>query len=185
MGARLWRRVWVASHCSPVLAMAMIEEAAAPDIRLGPLSLWAIGRLSVPSPDPWWIDEVVCRIVVSDAGVTVELDGAIPSRNFRFFAVELEALHRDLSGLATLDGSDMGLVATLGAKGSTGHILSTLRLWPGGAWTSAMEAEFNCDQSYLSQLGAEVRRVLVRFPVMVDAPGLGFKADAQGADPHK
>jgi len=149
----------------------MMEDAVA-DMQLGPLSFWAIGRLPEPTSDPWWIDEVDCRAVVCSSGVTAEITGWLPSRNFRFYLAELEALYRNLNGVATLDGSDMGLVVTLSA-GGTGQVRSAVRLWPGGAWTSAMEVEFNCDQSYLPRLIAEVRGILLRFPVMVDAPKLG------------
>jgi hypothetical protein len=177
--ARNSRPAWVASQWATMVAIVVMDDATS-DMQFGPLSFWAVGRLPEPTSDPWWIDEVQCRAVVSSSGVTVEITGSLPSRNVRFYLTELEALHRDLEGVATLDGSDMGLVVTLQSMGAAGHVRAAIRMWPGGLWTSSMEAEFDCDQSYLPRLIASAREILRRFPVMVDTTISTINASEQG-----
>ena len=148
-----------------------MEAVVEPDIRIGPFALWVHRRQSEATVDPWWIDEIECRVVVSSADTTAVLTGTIPSRNLHFFAEELAKLNETLSGSAGLDGFDMGVVVVVEPADATGHLRSQFRLWPGGAWNGELKAEFAFDQTYLPQLLREVRRVLARFPVMVEFAG--------------
>lgn len=141
-------------------------EGAEPDLVIGPLRLWASGRSAYPSGDPWWIDDVCCHLEVAGSGIAVEMDGVIPSRNFHFFHEQLTALHATLRGNVLLDGSDMGLIATIRPL-SNGHLVVAIQLSVGGIWRGQLAAEVTLDQTDLPAILRQSRKLLDRFPVMV------------------
>lgn len=140
-----------------------MDDDVEPDLRLGDIALWTLRRRAAPTPDLWWVDEIVCRVDIR-GGIVGELNGEIPSRNFASFLVDLERCYESLAGRAQLDGSDMGLILTFEA-GSLGHFrVETQVLWVGN-WTGSLTAGDDVDQSFLPPLIMACRRILERFPV--------------------
>jgi hypothetical protein len=140
-----------------------VDDKASPDLRVGEIAVWTLGRLPSPTPDPWWVDEIVCRVEVG-GGITAELNGQIPSRNLASFVEDLERCYDTLAGRAQLDGSDMGFVLELQMT-ARGHVEIETRLFSPGKWYGELSAQSDVDQSYLPPLVAACRRILERFPV--------------------
>ena len=140
-----------------------MEVDTPPDLRVGDIALWTLGRLAHPTPDPWWVDEIVCCVAVG-GGIAAELKGQIPSRNFASFLENLERCYESISGRAQLDGSDMGLVLEFDVS-ARGRVKVETRLFSPGTWYGQLAAELDVDQSYLPPLIAACRRILERFPV--------------------
>src|SRR6185369_4507372 len=99
-----------------------MDSSDSPDLSIGPIKIFTLGRLSGPAADPWWVDEIVCRGGVEASGVRLQLDGQIPSRNFQFFLSDLQRVYDSLEGTATLDGEDLGFGLSITAT-TVGHML--------------------------------------------------------------
>ncbi|RYE11404.1 MAG: hypothetical protein EOP22_00670 [Hyphomicrobiales bacterium] len=140
-------------------------EDVPPDLQIGPLSLWTEGRLPTPTSDPWWVDEIVCRLVIADSDNSARLRGEIPSRHFDAFLTALRRAHADLSGEAILDGSDMGLILSVRTV-ATGHATIEMTVLFTSLWRTPLVARVDADQSYLPTMIASCRSILERFPVL-------------------
>lgn len=135
-----------------------------PDVKLGGLSIWVLGRAGPQSDDygeEIWL-EVVAR--VEAAGACVEARGSwLQNSELSAFLDQLEVVYRDLKGAAVLDCME----AYLGAKvecGSRGGLEVVVSLTPDYA-SQAHQFTFELDQSFLVETMRGCKRVLERFPI--------------------
>jgi hypothetical protein len=138
-----------------------------PSLSIGPIQLWTISRLPRPTADPWWVDEIVCRVAIGASRVRLELEGEIPSRNFQFFLSDLQAVHDSLEGTATLDGTDLGLGVSIKAL-PLGHMSVSAVFLLSGIWSDPFHANFQLDQTDLRPILSACRTILDNFPVRAD-----------------
>ena len=144
-----------------------MDRSASADLSIGPIRLFPLGRLPHPTADPWWVDEIVCRAGAEASGLSVEVEGQIPSRNFQFFLADLQSVYDSLEGTATLDGSDLGLVVGIKAL-PLGHMSVAAEFWPSGIWDGPLGANFQLDQTDLRPILSACRTILDNFPVRAD-----------------
>ncbi|MEZ4332406.1 MAG: hypothetical protein R3F35_11665 [Myxococcota bacterium] len=134
-------------------------------ISIGCLSIRVLKRQFEESQDFWdgnWLLVHACcetetaRVVVS--GPILHL-GELQS-----FRRQLSSLHRDLTGEATLDCIEPNLQVTIRAVGSLGHLESKIEL-TGNHLLERHEFREEFDQSYLSDLLADLRAIFLEFPI--------------------
>jgi len=138
-----------------------------PDLVVGPISLWALSRSTEPSADPWWVDDITCRLTAKSGAVTVELDGAIPSRSFQFFVDQLQGVYERLDGRAMLDASELG-GALYVFPTTQGHVSIEATFWPHSGWNGTLTLTYRTDQTFLPPIIRSCRKILERFPVLAD-----------------
>jgi hypothetical protein len=135
-----------------------------PDLSLAGLSVWALGREFEEAEDYWDGNWLRVHVRVEANGARVEFTGPwLRNDEIRAFAEQLERVHRDLSGTATLDCTEPMLNAKV-VCGSRGQIEVTIEATP-DYLNQAHRFEFSIDQSYLNQTLAGCRRLLERFPI--------------------
>ena len=144
-----------------------MDGSGPPDLSIGPIKLVTLGRLPAPTADPWWIDEIVCRAGVESSGVSLQLEGQIPSRNFQFFLSDLQMVYDSLEGTATLDADDLGLILSIKAM-PLGHMSVSAVFWPFGIWDDPFRATLQLDQTDLRPILAACRVILEMYPVKAD-----------------
>lgn len=144
-----------------------MDSSDPPDLSIGPIKIFTIGRLPGPTADPWWVDEIVCRGSVEASGVRIQLEGQIPSRNFQFFVADLQQVYDSLEGTATLDGEDLGFGLSITAT-SVGHMLVSSVFWASGIWNDTFRASFRLDQTDLRPILSQCRAILDAYPVRAD-----------------
>ena len=144
-----------------------MDSSGSADLSIGPIKLFTLGRLPGPTADPWWVDEIVCRVGADAAGLRIEIEGQIASRNLQFFLSDLQSVYDSLEGTATLDGSDLGLVVSIKAL-PVGHISVSAEFWPSGMWDGPLRANFQLDQTDLRPVLAQCRAILDSYPVKAD-----------------
>jgi hypothetical protein len=144
-----------------------MDDQGPPNLSIGPIEIWTNGRLPNPTADPWWVDEIVCRVSMRASGVQFDLRGEIPSRNFQFFLPQLQLVYDNLEGTAQLDGSDLGLIVGITAL-SQGQMSVAVEFLPFGVWEGALRANFRLDQTHLRPMLSQCRAILQRFPVKAD-----------------
>jgi hypothetical protein len=146
-----------------------------PDLRMGGVSVWIRGREFPDASDYWdgnWLDVTVyCRY----PGARVWCAGPVLRvPEVQGFLATCEALHRSLSGHATLACLEPNLnVHMVGT--SRGSITMRVTMAPNHLQRHEFEEEI--DQSYLPTIISECRAILRRFPILDQSdpakPGAG------------
>lgn len=138
-----------------------------PDVKLGGLSIWVLGRERPQSDDYWdgnWL-EVVAR--AEAPGACVEARGPwLRNVELMGFLNQLEVVYRDLQGSADLEPIEPHLSAKVEC-GERGRIEVIVSITP-DYLNQAHRFTFELDQSFLVETMRGCKRVLERFPIRVD-----------------
>ncbi len=135
-----------------------------PDLKLGGLSLWVLGRQFPNAKDYWDGNWLNVRARVEALGAVVDAEGPFVSvPELENFAKQLEALHATLVGEAALRCLEPNLEIAIRSN-SRGHVAVKVRVTP-DHMTQSHEFEFDLDQSYLGPFLDGCKHVLSRWPV--------------------
>jgi len=140
------------------------NKLGSPDIKMAGLQVWVHGRQFPEATDYWdgnWVRVTVhCGAKGSDvwaSGPIIHLPEILG------LADACERMSQTLSGEASLDCMEPELSIKLQAL-SLGHLLMTVAITPDHL-NQSHTFQFEIDQSHLSNLIAECRQTLMRYPI--------------------
>jgi hypothetical protein len=139
------------------------EAVSEPSFRLAGLSVWVFGYAFSDSQVYWdgnWLN-VLAR--VETPGSWVEVTGLLlRTDDIVNFVRELEPMYRDLRGTAGLQSLEPGISAKVTCN-ATGHVHIVIDITPDHI-TESHEYKFDLDQTYLSAVLSDCKRLLDRMP---------------------
>ena len=142
----------------------MKADLGEPDLRIGPLVVWIHGRQFPSASDYWDGNWLRATAHCGSGGAEVTTSGSILHvPELLGWLNACESLNRDLTGEANLETIEPMLKVRLAGK-SQGHLRLEVEITPDNVTQSHWFA-VDLDQSYLSPLIAQLRRVLEAFPV--------------------
>ena len=140
-----------------------------PDLRLGGLQIWVLGRQFPDSDDYWDGNWLNIHARVQASGAVVEVQGPwLRNSEIAGFAEDLEHVYRELRGDAELKCIEPALWAKVTYL-SLGHIEMTIKITPDQP-TQDHKFIFEMDQSYLPAVLSDCQKLLDRYPIK-DPPG--------------
>lgn len=143
------------------------EGDDAPDLTIGPISIFIVGRPYPDADHAFDRDAITCSATARMHGISARLaDGCIYGFGLLDFWQNIERLYETLSGEAVFDASDLGLTLRLRALGH-GHIALESQLHPHSSPETRWEMTLVdvMDQTFLPEIMGQCRTVLRQYPV--------------------
>jgi hypothetical protein len=133
------------------------EKLGPPSIRIGGLQIW-VHSLSAPDED--WIN---ITAHCGGSGASVWVNGSILTLSaIKSWTEGCEAIVRNLSGSAALDGIDPELLATIEISDRLGHLKLIVNI-TADHLRQQHRFEFELDQSHLPSMIEQCKTVLSQF----------------------
>lgn len=147
------------------MTLRTVEALGPPSFRFEIFQLWVHGRQFPDAQDRWDANWLNVSAHCGHAGASVWATGAIVDTiGLLRFREELERLHQTLSGEAVLKSHEPNLEVRVSVADRAGHLLVRVEITPDhlgqGHWF-----EFDVDQSYLPATVAQLKSILVAFPL--------------------
>ncbi len=138
--------------------MENYDKLGSPDVRLGPLKIWVHGFEYADNFDAFDGDWLRASVHCGGKGAQVFVTGSILRLSELLeWLKQLEAMNSNLSGCANLDCIEPELKVEMQSE-SLGHISTKVMITPDHL-TQFHSFEFDLDQSYLSPLIAEIKKI--------------------------
>jgi hypothetical protein len=135
-----------------------------PDLKFEGLSIWALAREFPNSEDYWDGNWITIHALVEAPGARVDVQGPwLRSDEVERFLIQLEALNRELKGVAELACVE----PTLSVKVTCdllGHVETVVEITP-DQLVQSHRFSFSSDQTYLASAMKGCRGILTKYPV--------------------
>jgi hypothetical protein len=140
------------------------EALGEPDLSVAGLQIWVHNQPNAKSKEPFDADWLTVTAHCGQAGATVWAAGEIlTASGFERFGHELDQIHRQLEGKASLESHEPNLIVRIVASDGHGHIAMTVDITP-DHMTQRHHFEFSLDQTFLRDVARQCEAILNRFP---------------------